>query len=224
MRCSRSAALTNDRTAGQLFRVFGRAGRSPAFPRTECDALRWYAGANAGKLQRHNLAVQQRNQPAHRTHKALRRLAPPVHALCPVNAGDFLRQRLRKDFSRRAAFLLHGRGEIFALRSRDLLQSVDRNIQLAREGFGSGSRRAIFVGDLERRPGDLLANVGLRGRNSSGEHRKAARSGERLDRRTLRQSFALQEIAHAARQVPRERRQSCAREFLRCRSREGSQA
>ena len=121
-------------------------------------------------------------------------------SIAPVNAGNFFGQGLGQDLSRTAPLLPNGGGEIFALRSRDLFQSAERNIQLAREGFGSGSRRTIFVGNLERRSGDLLAEVGLRSRNSSSEHGKPPRGRERLQIWPLRQSFALQEVADTARQ------------------------
>ena len=159
------------------------------------------AGANAGKLQRHDFAVEQRHQPAHRTHKALGRLAAPVHVLRPVNAGDFFGQRFGKNLGCGAAFLLHGRREIFALRSRDLLQRIDRDVDLAREGFGRGSRHSVFVGDLERRPGTCSRDVGLRSSNSGGEHGQAAWSGVRLRRAgAVDQALALQQFADAASQ------------------------
>ena len=102
---------------------------------------------------------------------------------------------------RRPAFLLHGGGKILALGSRDLFQCVHWHVDFAREGLGGRSWRAIFVSDFEGGTGDLLANIGLRGRDTSGEHSKAARGGERVDVRILGQPLALQKIAHAARQL-----------------------
>src|ERR1019366_4763813 len=135
------------------------------------------AGANAGELQRHNFAVEQRNQPAHRTHEALRRLAAPIHTLRPVDAGDFFGQRLGKDLRCRTPFLLHRRTEVFTFRSRDLLQSIDGEVELAREGSGCRSWYSILVGDLERRPGDLLGYVRLCGRDRGRENGEAAWRG-----------------------------------------------
>src|ERR1035441_1413819 len=128
------------------------------------------AGANAGKLQRYNLAVKQRNQPAHLTHEALRRLAAPVHTLGPVKTGDLLGQRLGKNLSRRTAFLLYRRPEVFTFRSGDLCQRIDGDVKLARKCSGGRSWHSVLVGDLERRPGDLLGYVGLRGRDLGREN------------------------------------------------------
>ena len=158
------------------------------------------AGANARELQRHNFAVEQRNQPAHRTHEALRRLAAPVHALGPVNAGDFFGQRLGKDLGRRTTFLLHRRTEVFAFRGRDLFQRIDGDVELARKCRGCRSRCSIFVGNLQRRPGDLLGDVGLRGRDCGRENGQAARRGVGLQRGGFDKSLALQEVTHAASQ------------------------
>ena len=132
---------------------------------------------NAGELQRHDFAVEQRHQPAQRTHEALGRLAAPVHVLRPVDSGNFFGQRLGKNLSRRAAFLLHRRGEIFALRRGDLLQRVDRNVHFACEGFGSGRRCSVFVRDLERRTRDLFADVGLGCGDAGGQDGQPARRG-----------------------------------------------
>src|ERR1700758_3658871 len=41
------------------------------------------AGADAGKLQRDHVFVQQAKQPTERTYKALRLVRPPVHCLGP---------------------------------------------------------------------------------------------------------------------------------------------
>ena len=180
------------------------------------------SGANAGKLQRHHFAVEQRNQPAHRTHEALRRLAAPVHALRPVDAGDFLGQRLGKDLRRRAPFLLHRGAQVFTLRGRDLLQGIDRDVELAGKGFRGRGRRAVLVGDFERRPGDLLGDVGLRRRYARSQHGQTARGGIGLQRGSSRPAARAVGDRQRGEPVRRGRCRSCAREFLRYRFRVGS--
>ena len=97
-------------------------------------------------------------------------------------------------------FLLHRGGQVFTLGSGDLLQGIDRDVELAGEGLGRGSRHSILVGDLERRPGDLLGDVGLRGRDAGSQHGQAPRSGIGLQRRSFDKPLALQQIANAASQ------------------------
>ena len=118
------------------------------------------------KLQRNRFLVEHRHQPAHRTHKALVRLAP-VHILRPVDRGNFLGQILRQNLGRAPAFLRDLRGQIFALRSRDLLQL--RNVDASLLGERMRRRRwlTIFICDVHRRPGDLLGHIRLRRGDSS---------------------------------------------------------
>ncbi len=141
----------DDRSLGQRGDVVRRHADGQRTVRQNAMAFAGAAGANAGKLQRHHFAVQQRDQPAHRAHEALGRLAAPVHVLRPVNAGNLFRQCLRQNVGSGAAFFLHGRGQILALRRRDFLESADRDVDLLRKGFGSGRRRTVLVGDLQRR-------------------------------------------------------------------------
>ena len=82
---------------------------------------------------------------------------------------------------------------------------VNRDVHLAGESFGSGSRRAVFVGDLERRPGDLLADVGLSAAGHTLSYdRQPPRRGVGLIAGLLREALTLQQFADAPRQfVPR---------------------
>ena len=149
------------------------------------------ASANAGKFQRHHFAIKQRDQPAQRTHEALGRLAAPVHALGPIDTGNFFRQQLGKDLRGRSSLFQHCGGEIFALGRGDFLQGVHRYVRLTGEGLGSGRRDSIFIGNFEGRPGELLANVGLGGSDAGSEHGQPPRSGVGLNRGAIGEPLAL---------------------------------
>ena len=58
-----------------------------------------------------------------------------------------------------------------------------------------GRRRSVLVSDLERRPGYLLADVGLGGRYSRSDHGQPPGRGVGLNFRRIGQAFAFQNIA-----------------------------
>ncbi len=127
------------------------------------------------KLQGHYFAIEHGHQPAHRTDEALRRLLP-IHVLGPVNGVELFGEQLAENFARAPALPGDGRGEIFALGSRDALQGGNLYAGLPGEGLGSCSRLAVFEGHRGGGSGDLFGDVGLGRRNAGSQHRDAAGS------------------------------------------------
>src|ERR1035441_9922181 len=66
---------------------------------------------------RHDFAVEQRDHPAHRADESFGRLATPIHALRPVETGDFFGERFRKNFAGRAPRLLRSEEHTSELQS-----------------------------------------------------------------------------------------------------------
>ena len=94
---------------------------------------------------------------------------------------------------RRAATLLRDLGrEVFALRSSNSFQLGNVDASFLGEGVGRRSGLAILICDVDRRSGNLLDDVGLRGGNAGGQDRKAPRSVEVSDLAS-RQSLAAQQ-------------------------------
>ncbi len=197
-RVERFANLMFAFSAPQNFRRSQRINVSRSSPRNrDCtigqDAMstRLLPCLNAIELERNRLSIEHRDQPPHRTHEALGRLAP-VHILRPVDGGEFLRQKLGKNL-RRAATLLRDLGrEVFALRSSNSFQVGNVDASLLGEGVGRRSGLAIFVCDVDGRSSNLLDHVGLRGGNAGGQDCKAPRSVEVSDLAS-RQSLAAQQ-------------------------------
>ena len=122
------------------------------------------------KLQRNRLPVEHRHHPPHRTHKPLARLAP-VHILRPVDRGNFNRKILRENLARTPAFLGDFRGQVFALRSCDLLQLRDVDSSLLRKRMRRRRGLTIFIGDVHRRPSHLLGDIRLSRGEATSHHR-----------------------------------------------------
>ena len=135
---------------------------------------------NAVKLQRNRLPIEHRDQPAYRTHEALVGLLP-VHILGPVNGGEFFGQALGENLSRAAAFFRDLGGDVFALGGGYSFQLSDVNAGLLGKCVGSRCRLAILICDVDRRPGDLLDDVGLRSCDSGRHHGQPPRAIEVRD-------------------------------------------
>ncbi len=132
-----------------------------------------FAGAardDASEFDRDDLGVQERDHPAERADEALGGFAAPVHALGPVDSGDFFGQQLGQDFGGGATFLLYGGGEIFTLGVGDFFQRGDGHASLFRKGFGGWSGDAILKGNLEGWSGKLLLYIRLLGGDIAGQN------------------------------------------------------
>ncbi len=137
------------------------------------------AGADARELQRHDFAVEQRDQPAHRAHEALGRLAAPVHVLRPVDAGDFFRQRFGQNVGAARPFFCTVAARYSPLGVVIFSSASTGTFTLRAKASAAGVGVAIFVGDLQRRAGHLLADVGLRDGDSGCQHGQPSRRGVR---------------------------------------------
>ncbi len=180
------------------------------------------AGGDASEFDGDDLVVEEGDHPADGADEALGGFAAPVHALGPVDSGDFLGQQFGQDFAGGAAFLLDGGGEVFALGVGDFFQRGDGDSGLSGEGFGGRSGHAILKGNLEGWAGKLLLHIGLLGRDIARQNGDATGRGERFDGGIFGQPLASEQVSWCGAKVRRAPRRSCGREFLRYRSQAGS--
>ena len=160
------------------------------------------ARRNACNLQRNDIGVQHRHDPAHRPHKPLRLRRTPVHVFGPVKPQHFFRQLGCKNLRRRPPDELHRRADVLALRRLNFLYFRNGNACLFRKGLGRRRRRAVFEGNHPRRAHDNFFVIGLLGLDAFRKHRQPPRRGEGRDLRVLgHQPLALQQFAHALAQL-----------------------
>src|SRR5205814_6221365 len=117
--------------------------------------------SNSGELDGHNFIVEQSNDPAYRTDKALRLGGAPVHILGPVNRSNLLGQSFGEYVSGGAAFAGDGCCEILALGCADLFQCPYIDASFLCECMSRRCGLAVFVCDLGCRTGELLSRVRL---------------------------------------------------------------
>ena len=166
-------------------------------------AARDVARLDSVKFQWNSLVVQHRNQPAHRPHEPLCRLAP-IHVLRPIDRRNFLGKIFGQNVGRAPAFFGDFRGQIFALGRADLLQSRYVHASLSGKGMSCRGWFTILIGDIHRRSGDLLRCVRLGRRNSLSHRRQSPRRIE-MDDFAGRQAFPDQQSGDALAQFLRGR-------------------
>ena len=222
--CSRSAAAGQHRACRQRRRRNRRRASMAPRPTTGCDGPRDAAGANAGKLERHDFAVEQGHQPAHRAHEALRRLAAPVHVLGPVDAGDLLGQRFGENLAPRDGLSSCTLAARYSPLGVVTFSSASTGtLTFSRKSSAAGVGCSIFVRDLSDGPVTCSVTSGCAAETPA-PARPAAAAWKALQRRRFRRAVrAAADRPHGA-PVRRGRCRSCAQEFLRYRSRAGNLA
>ena len=155
------------------------------------------AGRDAGDLERNNCGIEQRHNPAHRAHEALRLACAPVHVLGPVEGEHFFGQFGGQDLGGGAARALDRRADVFALGRRDLFESLDRrrrpsSRRPAAAGVGAPSLNATFHDG----PVSCSSVSAWLGEHALDQHGQPARRGVGGDlRAVVEQPLAGEQIA-----------------------------
>ena len=129
-------------------------------------AVTQIAGTNSRELDGDDGFIQQAHEPAQRTDKTLRLLAPPVHRLRPGNCGNLFGQQPGEDLRRWAAGTGNRGGDIFAFGRCKRAQIRDLDPSLFGKGLRGGGRFSVAEGDFPSGPGKLLFPIGLARENS----------------------------------------------------------
>ena len=87
----------------QLVGIFGGRGEWDRSRGKDAMPAGGAAGGDAAELERHNIVIKKRDEPAHGAHEALRLARTPVHVFGPVEGGDFLGNELGEQRKRRAS-------------------------------------------------------------------------------------------------------------------------
>ena len=160
------------------------AGAASGTGASEKDAVsaRGAAGGDAAELKGNDLVVEQGDEPADGTDEALGLAWTPVHALGPVEGGDFLGDEFGEEVERGPAFFDHVGGKILALGRGGLGELSQRDSGFLGEGDGGLSGLAVFVGVGGGGSQKLFGNVRLRCGKAAHQHGDAARRGKGLRR------------------------------------------
>ena len=156
---------------------------------------------DARDFKRNDLRIEQRYEPAHRTHQALRLAGAPVHVFGPVESKHLLGQLGAQQLRCGTACALDGRAHILAFGRGHFFQIANGNSGLLRKGLCGRRGRALFERDLPRGAGELLFSIGLAGEHALGQHGQAARRGVGGDAGALgQQALAGEQVGDAAAQ------------------------